>query len=267
LIYDYKRFKNCNDEKTIKSYINNLNYKSLENLYEYKVQLNNLRYNIKIYIWITNLMKTIILLKKCFNYCKVIKINIMMKYNKNDLLIRIIKYNILTISNLYLINYNLDICSGTFSTIIYENLSKMYLININNSLDYINNYQIYIIYIINYSKNKIDTIINLLSCEIKNKNNLFYNIYTQIYSLISFELINNWFNEEIYNDVDNFIHNTDITIFDNYTQLNFEQKIFLLKQLGAYLKIIDLNLTKIDELINLAKLIFFLLKSYFFYML
>lgn len=254
LMYDYKRFKNCNDEKTIKSYIDELNYKTLENLYEYKVQLNNLRYNIKIYIWISNLMKTIILLKKCYNYCEIIKTNIMMNYFKNDLLVTIIKYNISIISNLYLINYNLDICSGTFSTLVYLNLSKIYLISINNNLEDINEFQNFLIYIINYSINKIDSVINILSNEIKTENNLFYNLYTQIYELISFELINNWFGEEINNDIDNFIHNTDIAIFDNYIKINVEQKNILLRQICAYLKILTLNLTKIDELINLANL-------------
>jgi hypothetical protein len=253
LMYDYKRFKNCNDMITIKSYIDQLNYVKLENLYQYKVQLNNLRYNVKIYIWISNLIKTTILLKKCYNYCEIIRTNIMMNYNKNDLLITIVKYNISIISNLYQVNYDLDIYSGTLLTEVYAYLSKIYLINDKHSLEDIFEYQNLIIYIINYSRNKINVIINLLNNELKNENNLFYNLYTQIYSVISFELINSWFSEEINNDIENFIHNTDITIFNNY-YIGIEKKALLLQQVNAYLKIIMLNITKIDELMNLAKL-------------
>lgn len=259
LNYDFKRFKNCYDKNTLEPYFNNFNYKTLINTYEYKVQLNNLRYNIKILIYISNLIKTIFLLEKCYNYCEIIRINIMMKCYNNDLLIQMIKYNTNIISNLYKINYNLSICSGTFSSDIYLLISNIYLININNSLENLNNYKNYCIYIKNYSNNKLDEIINLLSYELKNKENLFYNIYTQIYSVISIELINNWFGSEIMNDINNFISNTNLDIFNNFFHnhgfyQNQETKYLILNQIGSYLKIITLNLTKIDELLNLAKL-------------
>ena len=254
LNYDFKRFKNCYDETKIKNQFDNFNYKTLQNLYDNKYQLNNIRYCIKTLIYISNLFKTTTLIKKIFNYLEIIKTNIMMEIFKNDLLIEIIKYNTIIISDLYNINYYLQICGGTFATIVYEAVTKINSIDINHSLENINNYQSLCIFIINYSKNKLDSLLSLFGEQLINNDNLYYNIYTQIYNIVSFELINDFINLEIINDIDNLILNTSLAVFNNYTGLNIEKKKILLNQIEGYLKVLTLNLTKIDELFNLANL-------------
>ena len=254
LAYDFKRFKNCYNETNIKNQFDNFNYNTLENLHNNKVQLNNLRYDIKTLIYISNLFKTTTLIKKIYNYLEIIKTNIMMEIYNNDLLIEIIKYNTVIISDLYNINYYLQICGGTFATNVYEIITKINLIDINNSLEFINNYQSGCIFTINYSTTKLNYLLNLFGEKLKNSENLYYNLYSQIYNLVSFELINNFISLEIFYDIDNFILNTSLNIFENYTKLNLEKKNLLLSQIEAYLKILTLNLTKIDELLNLANL-------------
>jgi hypothetical protein len=251
--YDFKRFKNCYVKSDIENQFDNFNYKILQNLIENKYELNNLRYDIKILIYISNLIKTTTLMKKIYSYLEIIRTNMMMGFFKNDLIIEIVKYNTMIISDLYSVNYYLQITGGTFDTTVYESVSRINLIGINHSLENINNYQSECIYVINYSKNKLDFLLGLFGTQVKNIKNLYYNIYSQIYNLVSDELINDFINLEVLNDIDNFISNTNRSIFDNYVKLKNNENL-LLDQIGAYLKILTLNLTKIDELFNLANL-------------
>lgn len=248
LTFDLKRFQNNYDKNEIVEQMKNFNYKTLLNLFNNKLQLNNMRYDIKILIYISNLFKTLNLIKKCYNYCEIISTNIMMCCYNNDLLIDLVKYNINIISKLYQINYDLDISSGTFDTLIYNMISKINTIETNNNLENIKNYQKELIYILNYSNNKINIILNLVGE--KDINNLYKNIYLQIYELVAFEYINYNYNLEISNDIDNLISET------NLSKCHFEtnKKTLLLKQIEAYLKILVFNLTKIDELFNLILL-------------
>jgi hypothetical protein len=254
LMYDFKRFKNCYNKIDLANQFKNFNYKILDNLYNNKLQINNLRYDIKVLIYLSNLFKTNFMMEKIYNYLEIIKTNIMMKNFKNELLIDLIKYNISSIGNLYNINYYLQIVSGTLNTNIYIIISKINLLNINSNLENINDLQIECIFILNYMKNKSNFILDLIGSELKTNNNLYYNLYSSIYDLISFELINQYINFEIINDIDNLISNTSLTIFDNYIEFDLEKKRLLLNQIGTYLKILTLNLTKLDELFNLSKL-------------
>jgi len=256
--YDFKRFNNNYNKKNIQIEYENFNYKFLEILYGNKFELNKIRTNTKILIFVSNLFKIIKLLEKCINYCEIIKVNIMIEKekdkNQNQMLCSIIKYNIGIISDLLNINYNLNITSGTFDTDVYLKISEIYLININNSLENINNYEIYCVFIINYSKNKLTGILELINLSVKDKKNIYINLYNEIYYLICWEEINFWIGEEVYYNIEQLIANTSITIFDEFKFLTIEKKNLLLKQIGSFIKIILLNLTKIDELFNLAKL-------------
>lgn len=248
LTFDLKRFQNSYDNKIILEQLNNFNYKTLLNLFNNKLQLNDIKYDIKNLIYISNLFKTLILIKKCYNYCEIISTNIMMCNYNNDLLIDLIKYNINIISKLYQINYDLDITCGTFDTLIYYMISKINTIDLSHNLENINAYQKKLIYILNYSNKKINIILNLVGE--KDINNLYKNIYLQIYELMAFEYINFNYNLEISNDIDNLIDGT------NLSNCCFETNklTLLLKQIKAYLQILVLNLTKIDELFNLILL-------------
>jgi len=252
--YDFKRFKNHYNKKSIQTQYTKFNYKFLQILSDNKSEINKLRYGIKILTYISNLLKAIKLIQKCSSYCEIIKVNIMMEKYSNQMLISIIKYNVGIISDLFKINYNLNISSGTLDSYIYIELSKIYQIDINNSLENINNYQISCNFIVDYSKNKLDGILELLNSNIVDITNVYFNIYSEIYSLICWEVINYWISEEIIYNIDQLISNTDIGVFNSFTHLTREKKILLLKQTGAFIKITIQNLTKIDELFALAKL-------------
>ena len=254
VFYDFKRFENPYNKKNLLSEYKKFNYKFLQILSDNKIELNKLRYDIKVSIYSTNILKTIMLLQKCVNYCEIIKTNIMLGYYQNQMLISLIKYNIGIVSELYNICYNLNICSGTFNTSIYDKISLIYSIDINHSLENINNYQIFCIYIINYSLEKLDGILKLLNINNLSKSNLYYGLYNSIYQLIAHEQINFYIGEEINYDIEQLISNTNISLLNNFNNLNSDKKILLLKQIGAFIKIIAYNSTKIDELFNLAKL-------------
>jgi hypothetical protein len=254
ILYDYKRFNNSNDINNIKEQYNKFNYKTLQILYENKNQLNNLRYDIKILIYVSNLYKIIKLIQKINAYCEIIKINIIIKDYNNDYIINLVKYNSGLVSNLFDINYNLSITSGVFESLIYKNISEIYKIDINNTLENINNYQSYCVYIINYSINKLPSIINSMINNVSNIKNIYHNIYYEIYKLVIVENINYLIGEQIINDIDNFTNSTSISIFDEIINLEIPKRPLLLKQINAYLKSIAYNTTKIDELYNLAKL-------------
>ena len=249
VLYDFKRFSNKYNLKLITEEYIKFNYRNLKLLSDNKIELNNLRYGVKIVIYISNLFKIILLLQKCISYLEIIIVNIMINDYNNDLLINIIKYNIGIISNLLEINYNLCITSGTFNSVIYDELSQIYLIDINNTLENINNYQKYCKYILNYSKKKIISVLDFLV--IVNENNIYYNLYFNLYHLISNEFINNLLGNEIINDINNFTE----TISDSLLDFKNLNNNLLLKQINACLLSIAYNSTKIDELYNFIKLI------------
>lgn len=251
--YDFKRFKNNYDITEISNEYAIFNYKNLQNLSDNKVELNSLRYTIKISIYLSNLYKIIYLLEKCYNYLTIIIVNVMLSDFENSYLINLIKYNSGIISDLLQINYDFNITSGTFNTSVYEYITSIYSINVNNSLENLNNYKKFIIYILNYSKNKIINIID--SINVIPISNIYWNIYKNIYSFIGKEKVNYWVANEVTNDIDNFISTTSPEIF-NFSDKNFDfnKKKLLLSQIKACLNSIALNSTKIDELFNLAKL-------------
>jgi hypothetical protein len=205
ILYDYKRFKSNQDINLIKEQYDKFNYKTLQILYENKVQLNYLRYDIKILIYISNLYKIIKLTKKLFSYYEVVKINIMFRHFDNTYLINIIKYNSREIANLLEINYNLSITSGNFETKIYEVISKMCIIDFDITLEDINNFQSFCLYIVNYSINKIPSIMDLIISNISEINNTYYNLYNQIFEQIIIEKINYLVEEQVIYDIDNLI--------------------------------------------------------------
>lgn len=255
VIYDYKRFNSGKNILNMKEELNKFNYKMLKILFDNKVQLNYLRYCVKILIYLSNLYKAIKLIHKIYSYYEIIKINIILskKYN-NDYIENIIKYNIGQISNLFEINYNLSITSGTFESKIYLFISQMYTSN-NITLENINDYQSYCVYITNYSLNKLPTLMDLIITNVSETNNIYHNLYYQIFEQIIVENINYVLGEQIIYDIDNLTNNSSIAIFDNLeNNLNTFQKELLLKQINACLKSLAFNETKIDELYNLSKL-------------
>lgn len=252
--YDFKRFANKYDKTLITEQYKNFNQKTLDTLYSNKLELNNLRYDIKISIYLSNLYKILNLLAKCKNYLVIIKINMMISNDENTNLISIIKYLIGTISNLFEINYNLSITSGTFETTVYTQLSEMYLINIKNNIENINEYIIYCDYIVFYSKNKIENILEIFNFSLVKESNLYNSLYWGIYWFMGYEQINSMIGNELEYDIDNFIKTTSSKIFDNITPFSLTDNNLLLEQVSACLKIIELNSTKIDELYNLTKL-------------
>ena len=210
ILYDYKRFNPEQDMKqTIEQY-SKFNYKTLQILYENKVQLNYLRYCIKILIYVSNLYKIIKLIQKIYSYCEIIKINMMFKQYENKYIIDLVKYNSLNILNLFASNYNLSITSGNFETKIYTQVSQMSEINLNVSLEEINNYQSYCIYIIYYSLNKLPSILELTNSKTSEINNVYHDLYYQIYKQIIIENINYLLGEQIIYDIDNLTNNTTI---------------------------------------------------------
>jgi hypothetical protein len=254
ILYDYRRFKPEQDiNLTTEQYLK-FNYKTLQILYENKVQLNNLRYDIKILIYISNLYKILKLIQKIYAYCETVKVNIILGDNNNTYIINLIKYNSTIISDLFEINYNLAITSGNFETKIYDMISKMSS-NITISLEEINLYQSYCIYIITYSINKLPSILDSIISNLSETTNIYNNLYSQIFEQITFENINYLLEQQVIYDIDNFTSNTNINVFDNiFNNLSIHQKQLFLNQINAYLKIIAFNTTKIDELFNLAKL-------------
>lgn len=255
ILYDYKRFNsNVNIDDVKKQYIG-FNYKMLQILYENKVQLNYLRYGIKILIYISNLYKILKLIQKIYSYLEIVKINIMFQDMNNDTLIEIIKYNSKQVANLFEINYNLNITSGNFETVIYESTNAMCNINVDVSLEEIVNFQKKCSYIIHYSISKIPSLTNLISTNVEDTTNLYHQLYLQIYNQIVIENINYMVGEQIIYDIDNFTDNTSIDVFNNLTpNLNLLEKGLMLKQINACLKAVAFNTTKINELYNLAKL-------------
>ena len=253
ILYDYKRFNTNINIETIKEQYKKFNYKTLQVLYENKVQLNYLRFDIKILIYISNLYKILKLIQKIYTYYEIVKINIMLQDYNNTLLNGIIKYNCKQIANLFEINYNLNITSGNFETIIYENVNKMCENDLNITLEEINIQQTFCLYIINYSINKLPSLTDLILLNVSNINNIYHQLYLQIFEQIIIENINYILGEQIIFDIDNFTNNTSIEVLDNLT-LNLFKKELLLKQINACLKSLAYNTTKIEELYNLAKL-------------
>jgi hypothetical protein len=255
ILYDYQRFNSNVDINKIKEQYNKFNYKTLQILYENKVQLNYLRYDIKILIYVSNLYKIIKLIQKIYAYYEIVKINIIFKNDNNNLLIEIIKYNSRQIANLFEINYNLNITSGNFETIIYLNVNKMCNIQINITLEEIVKFQTFCLYIIDYSINKLPSLTDLILSNVVNINNLYHQLYLQIFNQIIVENINYMLGEQIIYDIDNFTNNTSLEVFNNLIpNLNLFEKELLLKQINACLKALAFNTTKINELYNLAKL-------------
>ena len=255
ILYDYKRFNSNVDINIIKEQYREFNYKMLEVLYGNKVQLNYLRYDIKILIYVSNLYKILKLIQKIYAYFEIVKINIMFQDYNNNILIDIIKYNSKQVANLFEINYNLNITSGNFETIIYENVNTMCNIGIDVSLEEIFNLQKNCLYIINYSIYKLPSLTNLMTINVSETNNLYHQLYLQIFNQIVIENINYLVGEQIIYDINNFTNNTSIEVFNNLTpNLNLMEKELLLKQINACLKVLAFNTTKINELYNLAKL-------------
>lgn len=255
ILYDYKRFNSNENIDDVKKQYGKFNYKMLQILYENKVQLNYLRYGIKILIYISNLYKILKLIQKIYSYLEIVKINIMFQDMNNDTLIEIIKYNSKQVASLFETNNNLNITSGNFETVIYENINVMCNINVDVSLEEIIDFQKKCSYTIYYSINKIPSLTNLISINVENTTNLYHQLYLQIYNQIVIENINYIIGEQIIYDIDNFTENTSIDVFNNLTlNLNLLEKGLMLKQINACLKVVAFNTTKINELYNLAKL-------------
>ncbi len=254
VLYDFKRFKNDYKLETIIEYSNKFNYKYLEILYNNKSQLNKLRYDIKISMYIANIFKIITLIRKIYNYLEIIKINIILSYYKNDCMINIIRYNANQIINLLEINYNFNISNGTFKSTIYREISIIGNIDISNTLEDFNKYQIMLENISNYTTQKIESILDVFSNNMVGPENVFYNLYKNIYDSVGFEKINLNLEEEILNDINNLTNDLSIEILNSFIYLTIQNKKNLINQINAYLKVIILNLTKINELYNLAKL-------------
>ena len=254
VLYDYMRFKSNKDINSIKEQYSKFNYKTLQILYDNKIQLNHLRYDIKILIYISNLYKIMKLIQKIYSYYEIVKINIMLEDSNNTYIINIIRYNSKIVSNLFEINYNLSITSGNFETKIYEIISKM-CENTLISLEEINNYQSFCLYIIDYSLNKLPSILESIISNVSETNNIYHNLYYQIFEQIIIENINYLLEQQIVYDIDNFTSNTNTNVFDNIFNIKdtYKKNLFL-NQINAYLKSIAFNTTKIDELYNLAKL-------------
>lgn len=253
ILYDYKRFNSNIDINTIKEQYSKFNYKMLQILYENKIQLNNLRYCIKILIYVSNLYKILKLIQKIYAYYEILKINFLFQNDNNNLLIEIIKYNSRQITYLFEINYNLNITSGNFESIIYENVSKMCDIQTTITLEEIIKFQTFCIYIIDYSINKLPSLTDLITTNVSITNNLHHQSYLQIFNQIMIEEINYLLGEQIIYDINNLTNNTSLEVFNNVNLSIFEKEL-LLKQINACLKVLAFNTTKINELYNLAKL-------------
>ena len=254
ILYDYKRFKPNQDiTTTIQQYLK-FNYKTLQILYENKIQLNYMMYDIKILIYVSNLYKIMKQIQKIYSYFEIVKINIIFGDLSNVYINNLIKYNCGIISNLFEINYNLAITSGNFETIIYETISKMYSSD-TFTLESINNFQSFCIGIITYSLNKLPSILESIISNTQEITNIYHNIYLQIFEQIIIENINYLLEQQIVFDIDNFTSNTNTNVFDNiFCFKDIGKKNLFLNQINAYLKVIAFNTTKIDELYNLAKL-------------
>lgn len=272
LLYDNKRFNSdfdaINDQ--IKTWYDKFNYKTLQILWDNKTQLNNLRYDIKILIYISNLFKIIKLVQKIYAYCEIVKINIIFLKYDNNYLIDLIKYNSNQVANLLEINYNLFITSGNFETTVYKNISTMCDINYTATLESINVYQTYCIYIINYSLDKIPSITNQIELNVLEITNIYHALYYKIFKQIIYENINLMIGEQIIYDIDNFTSNVNVNIFEGLVAFDQMKKKLLLDQVNAYLKSFAYNTTKIDELYNLVKLmnlepIDYIVKNYYIY--
>lgn len=255
VLYDFKRFKSNYDLDQIYKQYSKFSYKKLSIIYENKKELNNIRYCIKILIYLSNLYKILKLIQKIIVYYKITSIKIIYGDFNNDYLIKIIGYNLGIISNLFQINYNLCISSGIFEKKIYDYISEMYGANSNLNLEIINNFQTYCEYIINYSMFKIPTIINFIIVNVSKIENLYQNIYFQIFKQVIYEDINYLLGELLIKDVDSITSNIDPNMFNNIliNKNNIENKIFS-DLINSCLKCVVFNYTKIYELFNLAKL-------------
>lgn len=255
ILYDFKRFNSNYDLNIINIQYSKFNYKKLEIIFENKVQLNNLKYCIKILIYLSNLYKILKLVQKILTYYEIVGIKIMFKDFNNEYILGIIKYNLGIISNLFQINYNLSITSGIFEKKIYDYISEMYNSNTNINLERINNFKTYCVYIINYSIVKIPSIINFVYINVAETTNIYHQIYYQIFKQITYENINYLLEEQIIYDVDNFTNNVDLNVFNGiFPNLDNLKKNLLLKLINVCIKYVAFNSTKIDELYNLAKL-------------
>ena len=242
---DFKRFQNTNDiKKLYEDYYKNFSSTIVEKLVGYKLILRNLKYSLKILVYLSNLRKIILLLNKCYNYCVIIKINMIMNDNNNNNLIKILKYNANTISYLILVNYNLDISDGPLTTIFYNYLFLLCNVNKLSTLEEINNCEKNITYCIDYSLEKLNIISKTLFSI--DENNLYYEVFNNIYNYICEEQINFWIIDEINFDIDNFFQETNLN--------NFSGENLLIKQIISFMKIIFLNTNKINELYYLSNL-------------
>jgi hypothetical protein len=255
--YDFQRFLNSFNFQDITNQYNLYNPLITSKLYLNKICLTMIKYNIKRFILVDNLKKIIILLKRCLSYLCIIKNNKIISPDKNNsYLINLVFYNISTIKQFDQINYDLNITYCISGYITKNSLVSLSNILIENNLENISNYIIKTKYLINYYLKKISlvepTIINSSNLDyinFCNTNNFNFDIY--FYN----EVIDNLVIDELENDIYNFENNTSIAIFNGFN-INLEKRDFLLQQIGCFINVILNNSTKIDELLNLVKLIY-----------
>ena len=255
--YDFQRFINPYSFETIKIQYNSYNPIITNTIYANKVCLTLIRYNIKKFILIDNLKKMNVLLKRCFTYLCIIKNNKILSPTKDNMyLINLVFYNVTILKYFDQINYNLNIKYSISGNIAKKALSDLSNILIDNTLENIGNYIIYSKYLIDYYLKKISFIepdilksTNNDFINFCNKNNFNFDIY--FYN----EVIDNLVIEELENDIHSFEINTSPTIFNGFN-IALEKRIFLLQQISCFVSVILYNSEKIDELLNLVKLIY-----------
>lgn len=257
VLYDFKRFQNSYDIDSIKTQYSIYDKNISNSFYNNKLCLNSIKYDFKKIICLKNLEKILLLAKKCKSYLCIIKNNIILSYlDGNKFLINLINYNINKIKQLDEINYNLNITyciTGKYATKIYEKIS---FINLNNTLENINNFITDIDFIIDYINTKIYLIQGNLNMEYKNCNTDISEIINYIFYYKYNYYIDKLVLKEIDKDITNIKNNVNIDIL-NYLNLTEIQKKSLLELLMCYIYSYFLNIKKIDELLNLVKLTYY----------
>jgi hypothetical protein len=243
--YDFQRFINSYDKELIQNEYKNYDESITLTLYNNKVKLQDYIIIIKKLFLYLNNQKIIILLYKVRSYLIILKSNFLLNYSlENDEIIEIIKLNMYKINKLILNNYNLNITYSTTSSFIYQKLIEIINITLNVSLEDINNYEIYVNYSLSYFKKKNEIISSKMFLVIDNNEN---DIYTSIKNVLYDLIVENLIFNQLLSDIEliNINYNVGLTKND---ELLFTEVI-------NYLKLILLNSKKIDELLNICKLI------------
>jgi hypothetical protein len=243
--YDFQRFINSYDKQLIENEYKNYDESITLTLYNNKVKLQDYVIIIKKLLIYLNNQKIIILLYKVRTYLNILKSNFLLNFTfENDEIIQIIKLNMYKVNKLIINNYNLNITYSSTSSFIYQNLIEIINITLNVSLEDINNYEIYVNYSLSYFKKKNEIISSKMFLVINNdENDIYISIKNVLYDLIIENLIFNQILEDI--ELININYNIGLSSNDE----------LLLIEVVNYLKLVLLNSKKIDEILNICKLI------------